>query len=164
MGLVSGIPIRKVLMRQMVLTFALVLLRVLEYYRGILILTTNRIRSFDIAVQSRINLAIQFENLKEKQKIAIFDNLINRIPEKYIENKSSLRRYLQDNDEAASKFDDLNGRQVRNVVFSAASLAGNRPQGENFLRKSDVERMLNETWNFHRHLHELTKSAREKNE
>ncbi|KAK2734956.1 ATPase [Colletotrichum kahawae] len=122
------------------------------------------IRSFDIAVQSRINLAIQFENLKEEQKIAIFDNLINRIPEKYIENKSSLRRYLQDNDEAASKFDDLNGRQVRNVVFSAASLAGNRPQGENFLRKSDVERMLNETWNFHRHLHELTKSAREKNE
>jgi hypothetical protein len=31
-----------------------VLLRVLEYYDGILILTTNRMRSFDIAVQSRI--------------------------------------------------------------------------------------------------------------
>jgi hypothetical protein len=35
------------------LTF-IVLLRVLEYYDGILILTTNRMRSFDIAVQSRI--------------------------------------------------------------------------------------------------------------
>lgn len=31
-----------------------VLLRVLEYYEGILILTTNRMRSLDIAVQSRI--------------------------------------------------------------------------------------------------------------
>ena len=31
-----------------------VLLRVLEYYDGILILTTNRMRSLDIAVQSRI--------------------------------------------------------------------------------------------------------------
>lgn len=31
-----------------------VLLRVLEYYDGILFLTTNRLRSFDIAVQSRI--------------------------------------------------------------------------------------------------------------
>ena len=31
-----------------------VLLRVLEYYDGILILTTNRMKSFDVAVQSRI--------------------------------------------------------------------------------------------------------------
>lgn len=31
-----------------------VLLRVLEYYEGILILTTNRLRTLDIAVQSRI--------------------------------------------------------------------------------------------------------------
>ncbi|KAF2236692.1 P-loop containing nucleoside triphosphate hydrolase protein [Viridothelium virens] len=36
------------------------LLRVLEYYEGILILTTNRLRSFDIAVQSRIHLAIKY--------------------------------------------------------------------------------------------------------
>jgi len=35
-----------------------VLLRVLEYYDGILILTTNRMRSFDIAVQSRIRKSI----------------------------------------------------------------------------------------------------------
>jgi hypothetical protein len=39
-----------------VLTAASVLLRVLEYYDGILILTTNRMRSFDIAVQSRIRM------------------------------------------------------------------------------------------------------------
>jgi hypothetical protein len=35
-----------------------VLLRVLEYYDGILILTTNRMRCFDIAVQSRIRKSI----------------------------------------------------------------------------------------------------------
>lgn len=34
-----------------------VLLRVLEYYEGILILTTNRMRTFDIAVQSRIRMS-----------------------------------------------------------------------------------------------------------
>ena len=32
-----------------------VLLRVLEYYNGILIMTTNRLKSMDIAVQSRIS-------------------------------------------------------------------------------------------------------------
>lgn len=37
-----------------ILTLSKVLLRVLEYYDGILILTTNRMKSFDIAVQSRI--------------------------------------------------------------------------------------------------------------
>lgn len=31
-----------------------VFLRILEYYEGILVLTTNRMRSFDIAVQSRV--------------------------------------------------------------------------------------------------------------
>jgi hypothetical protein len=35
-------------------TIVSVLLRVLEYYNGILFLTTNRLMSFDIAVQSRI--------------------------------------------------------------------------------------------------------------
>lgn len=37
-----------------------VLLRILEYYEGILFLTTNRMRSFDIAVQSRIRKCITF--------------------------------------------------------------------------------------------------------
>jgi len=45
-----------------------VLLRVLEYYDGILILTTNRMRSLDIAVQSRIHLAIKFTELTPDQK------------------------------------------------------------------------------------------------
>lgn len=38
-------------------------LRILEYYEGILILTTNRVSVFDQAFKSRIHLAIQFPEL-----------------------------------------------------------------------------------------------------
>ena len=41
-----------------------VFLRVLEYYDGILILTTNRIGTFDEAFKSRIQLALHYPPLK----------------------------------------------------------------------------------------------------
>ena len=53
-----------------------VLLRVLEYYDGILILTTNRLKTFDIAVQSRVNFAIKYKDLDDKQKKAIYKTFI----------------------------------------------------------------------------------------
>ncbi|KAJ3564177.1 hypothetical protein NPX13_g7934 [Xylaria arbuscula] len=141
-----------------------VLLRVLEYYQGILILTTNRIRSFDIAVQSRINLAIKFEDLTEKQKKTIFRNLLSQLDDDSVKNKGALLRWMDDDDDASSGFSNLNGRQVRNIVFSAASLAGNRKPPDNKLDIADVKEMLAETVNFQKHLHELTKAARDKNE
>lgn len=45
-------------------TIVSVLLRVLEYYEGILFLTTNRLKSFDIAVQSRIRTFILASDMK----------------------------------------------------------------------------------------------------
>lgn len=140
------------------------MLRVLEYYQGILILTTNRIRSFDIAVQSRINLAIQFKDLTEKQKRTIFTNLIGQLPDEFVENKHTILEWIKDDEEAASSFSGLNGRQVRNIVFSAASLAGNRSDEDKVLKLDDVKRMLGETVKFQQHLQEMTKVAREKNE
>ena len=40
-----------------------VFLRVLEYYEGILILTSNRVGTFDEAFKSRIQLSLHYENL-----------------------------------------------------------------------------------------------------
>ena len=42
-----------------------VFLRVLEYYEGILILTSNRIGTFDEAFKSRVQLAIHYPLLSE---------------------------------------------------------------------------------------------------
>src|SRR4051794_15086173 len=40
-----------------------VFLRQLEYYRGILLLTTNRLKSIDSAFQSRIHFCFQYKDL-----------------------------------------------------------------------------------------------------
>ncbi|KAF7531090.1 hypothetical protein G7054_g9217 [Neopestalotiopsis clavispora] len=138
-----------------------VLLRILEYYQGILILTTNRIKSFDIAVQSRINLAVKFEDLKHKQLQAIFKNLLDQLDDEFIDDKRDILEWFED-DEAYQWSTPLNGRQIRNVVFSAASLAGSKK--ENKLTLKEIKTMFEETYKFHTHLESVTMAAREKNE
>ncbi|KAF2117468.1 hypothetical protein BDV96DRAFT_644883 [Lophiotrema nucula] len=56
-----------------------IFLRVLEYYQGILFLTTNQIAQFDAAVQSRIRIALKYNVLNEEQTKAIFDQFIDQL-------------------------------------------------------------------------------------
>ncbi|KAH8722459.1 P-loop containing nucleoside triphosphate hydrolase protein, partial [Phaeosphaeriaceae sp. PMI808] len=51
-----------------------VFLRVLEYYEGILILTSNRVGTFDEAFKSRIQLSPHYENLNKAQRQKIWKN------------------------------------------------------------------------------------------
>lgn len=53
-----------------------VFLRNLEYFRGILALTTNRVETFDDAIQSRINLPLKFKDLDELAKRAIWTTFL----------------------------------------------------------------------------------------
>jgi hypothetical protein len=56
-----------------------VFLRVLEYYEGILILTSIRVGTFDEAFQSRIQLSLHYEPLTESQRITIWKNFLRRL-------------------------------------------------------------------------------------
>ncbi|KAL5041600.1 hypothetical protein BDW71DRAFT_211983 [Aspergillus fruticulosus] len=49
-----------------------VFLRVLEYYSGILFLTTNRVGLLDEAFKSRINLSLLYQPLPRDQTLSIF--------------------------------------------------------------------------------------------
>lgn len=90
---------------------------------------TNRIRDFDVAVQSRIHLAIKYDDLSKEQQVDIFNSFLNQAKEKgHIENWDKIGKWVQR--EAGSKF---NGRQIRNIVTSAMGLA--RAEG----RKLNVE-------------------------
>ncbi|KAK3720007.1 hypothetical protein LTR37_004130 [Vermiconidia calcicola] len=86
-----------------------VLLRCLEYYEGIIILTTNRINSIDIVVQSRMHLAIQYRALKEHQKLMIFKNLLAKIDEREFENKAELLSKLRGSASAPRSTDVRSG-------------------------------------------------------
>ncbi|KXJ90853.1 hypothetical protein Micbo1qcDRAFT_225735, partial [Microdochium bolleyi] len=98
-----------------------VFLRVLEYYQGILILTTNQISQFDVAVQSRINIALKYESLDADQTIQIFNNFYSQFEKKNMvepREKEAIKKWASTL--ARKKFD---GRQIRNIVTSAIGLA-----------------------------------------
>ena len=60
--------------------FVTIFLRLLEYYQGILFLTTNRIEEFDSAFQSRIHLAIEYHELDAARRVCVWKNLLACLP------------------------------------------------------------------------------------
>ncbi|KAG6353979.1 hypothetical protein INS49_004950 [Diaporthe citri] len=97
-----------------------IFLRTLEYYDGILILTSNRVGTFDEAFKSRIQVAIHYESLTKKSRRAIWRNFFDMIEESEDEdaNMAELERRL---DELAAH--EMNGRQIRNALLTARQLA-----------------------------------------
>lgn len=140
----------------------LVLLRVLEYYDGILILTTNRLKTFDIAVQSRVNFAIKYKDLDDKQKKAIYKTFIEQLTDDNTTDKQQLLDWLDDDEQTeeygGSPFKELNGRQIRNVLFSAASIA--QGDSDKRLKLDHIKKILRETTNFVKDMEYMVQIAR----
>lgn len=134
-----------------------VLLRVLEYYDGIIILTTNRITSLDVAVQSRMHLAIQYKDLNEQQKKNIFMKFLDVIPGDRIRDRDIINRQL----DWICKRADLNGRQIRNIVSGAQALAKSEDEKLSYDHLSVV---YDATSDFVQSLKDLTLQKRGRNE
>ncbi len=56
-----------------------IFLRMLEYFQGILFLTTNRVATFDEAFQSRIHIGLRYDKLDIKTKKGIWKGFIDRV-------------------------------------------------------------------------------------
>ncbi|RSL96134.1 hypothetical protein CDV31_013606 [Fusarium ambrosium] len=98
-----------------------VFLRALEYYEGILILTTNRVGTFDEAFKSRIQLALRYEKLQGYQRKQIWRNFFGRLKEIGEEDKVDFDDIQMNLDELARY--EMNGRQIRNSITTARQLA-----------------------------------------
>ena len=96
-----------------------VFLRRLEYYDGILILTTNRVGQFDEAFISRIQLALPYRPLTSVQRQQIWENFLRRLQAVGEPMESDA---IRQNVPTLSK-KDMNGRQIRNVIKTARQLA-----------------------------------------
>ncbi|KAK1759029.1 hypothetical protein QBC47DRAFT_449698 [Echria macrotheca] len=99
-----------------------IFLRQLEYFQGILFLTTNRVQTFDDAFQSRIHIALRYDSLDQRAKKAIFKIFIERV--RMLE-KMDLMPFTE-NDYNTLARHDLNGRQIKNTVRTAQALAVNK--------------------------------------
>ncbi|KAI0152842.1 hypothetical protein GGR57DRAFT_492579 [Xylariaceae sp. FL1272] len=112
-----------------------VLLRVLEYYEGILILTTNRMKSLDIAVQSRIHLAVKFADLSGDQKFRIYESFLTQLDDKHlVTGYQEIMKWVK----AHGRKFDFNGRQIRNVISTALGVA-QADNGRNLMMEDLIE-------------------------
>lgn len=107
-----------------------IFLRMLEYYEGILFLTTNRIDNIDAAFQSRIHVSIAYPNLTSSARRSIWKNFLT---------KSTLPYMMKEKDYDELAQVELNGRQIKNVLKTSQLLAMKR--GER-LRRELVDTVL----------------------
>lgn len=89
-----------------------IFLRVLEYYQGILFLTSNRVDTFDDAFKSRIHVPLKYTGLDASSRKQIWQNFLSKADGGV-------------DDETLEKLavHDLNGRQIKGIVRTATSLA-----------------------------------------
>ncbi|KAG6874901.1 hypothetical protein C0992_006053, partial [Termitomyces sp. T32_za158] len=91
-----------------------VFLRHVEYYRGILFLTTNRVQAFDEAFLSRIHVALHFYELSQASKEQVWTAFIGKIRVSHTVTPEQIKELARRN---------INGRQIKNAVRTAQSLA-----------------------------------------
>ena len=86
-----------------------IFLRLLEYFQGILFLTTNRVETFDDAFQSRIHVALRYGDLTTKAKRSVWKMFLDKVHAKDGVETTSFKE--SDYDKLARH--NLNGRQVK---------------------------------------------------
>ena len=109
-----------------------VFLRTLEYYSGILFLTTNRVGALDPAFKSRIHISLYYPNLNKSVSTEIWRNHIgkakeyfDRRGEKYSLRKREILDFSKQHFKRLKrdKAEPWNGRQIRNAFQTAIALA-----------------------------------------
>jgi hypothetical protein len=106
-----------------------VALRLLEYHRGVLFLTTNRIKTFDEAFLSRFSIAIKFNELDKAGRYSVWRKFfelagchIEGSEDEFTKVDASKTTISTDDlDELAEK--PFNGRTIKNLVRTAQALA-----------------------------------------
>lgn len=106
-------------------------------------LTTNQIAHFDVAVQSRIHIAIKYSKLSDKQTMSIFEGFLKPLEEKNsVKDIADIREWIEEDVYKAG----LDGRQIRNIVTSALGLA--RAERRTKLEKKDLKKVWNNVREF----------------
>ena len=105
-----------------------VFLRVLEYYPGILFLTTNKVGHFDEAFKSRIHVALYYPPLDEESAMKIWKMNLQRLIEQrhnFDADVKGIIKYAkrQYRTLEKSKRATWNGRQIKNAFQTAIALA-----------------------------------------
>ncbi|KAH7077666.1 hypothetical protein BKA63DRAFT_489217 [Paraphoma chrysanthemicola] len=103
-----------------------VFLRALDYFQGILFLTTNRVGHFDEAFMSRIHLSLGYDKLDNAARVKIWDNLFKKLKDDHkrggldIRHEYDAKMYVRSKEVQALEW---NGREIRNAFQTAVALS-----------------------------------------
>ena len=83
-----------------------IFLRLLEYYQGIMFLTTNRVKNIDPAFHSRISITIGYKTFSVEDRKQVWFNLL----------KASKIDQINLDIDRLTGLHELNGRQIKNAI------------------------------------------------
>ncbi|KAK7984661.1 P-loop containing nucleoside triphosphate hydrolase [Apiospora saccharicola] len=89
-------------------------LRALEYYEGILFLTTNRVGSFDDAFISRVHVQLYYPEFTDEQRQMVWQTFIDKLERDragYMRISMKAAEYIEQINKSSLKW---NGREIRN--------------------------------------------------
>ncbi|KAK2776168.1 P-loop containing nucleoside triphosphate hydrolase (ATPase) [Colletotrichum kahawae] len=98
-------------------------LRALEYYDGILFLTTNRVGSFDDAFISRIHIQLYYPDFSDNERQKVWKTFIDKLARERGETirlTIDAKEYIESTRMQGLKW---NGREIRNAFQTAVALA-----------------------------------------
>ena len=98
-----------------------IFLRLLEYYEGMMFLTTNRVSTIDPAFESRIDVSIDYPNLTPDLRLQIWENFLYR--------DEAAKAAIGREDLVPIAELALNGRQIKSAVKTAQLLAMSKEEG-----------------------------------
>ncbi|OJJ98703.1 hypothetical protein ASPACDRAFT_1244, partial [Aspergillus aculeatus ATCC 16872] len=104
-----------------------IFLRVLDYFQGILFLTTNRVGRFDEAFMSRIHVQIGYDPLDDAARERIWENHFRKLEDNHRSGGPEIlcSYAAQECVRVSQELKDLkwNGREIRNAFQTAVALA-----------------------------------------
>lgn len=100
-----------------------IFLRALEYYQGVLFLTTNRVGTFDEAMLSRIHVVLHYPAFKDSERQKIWMTSFRKLSEERPDVKvgPGLMDYALENKAVLDL--QWNGREIRNAFNTIVALA-----------------------------------------
>ncbi|CAG8980864.1 hypothetical protein HYALB_00013057 [Hymenoscyphus albidus] len=133
-------------------------LRALEFFDGILFLTTNRVGTLDDAILSRVHVQLFYPDLDNEQRLTIWNNFIKKleIEKPSMQVKYAVKEYLRSKE--MQDF-EMNGREIRNAFQTAVSLAQHRAEhgesGKTLLTEEHVRKVVELSKSFKHYFSEL---------
>ncbi|KAF2735043.1 P-loop containing nucleoside triphosphate hydrolase protein [Polyplosphaeria fusca] len=147
-------------------------LRAMEYYQGILFLTTNRVGTFDDAFMSRIHVSVHYPDFGDEERGEVWEAFFKKLERERADEfmvPEETRKYVKQSKEVRAV--RWNGREIRNAFQTAVALAEAEDikdeQGKIVLHQNHIRSIVKMSGAFKKYLNTLhqgdesTRAARE---